>query len=246
MQLKVQDIIIDAMNLIGVIAINETPSSAEMQVGLRTLNMMLDRWSANRLMLRSTSSAALPLTAGKYIYTIGAPTSDFTSSKPLRLENVFMRDNNGVDYSIDILPQSAYDALQDKSYNQSVPAAVYYDPGATQQAVNEGTFYVYPIPDAALLYTLHIDYDEYLTEFSTLTAIITFDPAYYEALVYGLAVRLYRRYHTDTAKSIPEDIIAMSAAALKTIENMNSVQARASMDIPGKVSTFNIFTGDYN
>lgn len=246
MQLKVQDVIIDAMNLIGAIAINETPTSAEMQVGLRALNMMLDRWSANRLMLRSTSSAVLPLTAGKYIYTIGTSTSDFTSSKPLRIESVFMRDTNGVDYSIEIMPQSAYDALQDKSYNQSIPAAIYYDPGATQQTTNEGTIYVYPIPDSALQYSLHIDYDEYLSEFSTLTALITFDPAYYEALVYGLAVRLYRRYHTDTARPIPEDIVAMALAALKTIENLNSVQARASMDVPGKVSTFNIFTGDYN
>lgn len=246
MQLKVQDVIVDAMNLIGVIAINETPSASELQIGIRVLNMMLDRWSANSLMLRSTSSTSFPLVSGKYSYTIGQPTSDITSERPIRITSAFMRDSSGIDYPIGVVPQSEYDSYQDKSIITALPASIYFDPGTTQQSAPESTIYVYPAPDSNGPYSMFIDYDAYLSEFSSLNAVITFDPAYYEALVYGLAMRLFRRYHVDPNKQVPADIVAASSAAMKTIETMNGVQARASMDIPGKVTTFNVYTGDYN
>lgn len=246
MQLKVQDIIIDAMNLIGVIEISETPTAAEMQTGLKALNMMLDRWSAHRLMLRSTTSLTKTLTPGKYVYTVGTSTSDITSNKPLRIDSAFLRDTNGQDYPLEIMPKSAYEELQDKSYSQSIPAALFYDPGVAQQTEQEGALYLYPIPDSSMTYVLHLDYDDYMSEFSTLTAVITFEPAYYEALVYNLALRLYRRYHTDTARPVPEDIIALASVSMKTLENLNATQPRAAMDVPGKLSSFNIYTGDYS
>jgi hypothetical protein len=246
MQLKVQDVIVDAMNLIGVIAISETPSAAEMQIGIRTLNMMLDHWSANRLMLRSTDTTSFPLVSGKGVYTIGPATCDIIAPKPIKIERAFMRDSNGIDYLISVVPQSEYDSYRDKSIITALPATIYYDPGTAQQSLVQGTINVYPMPDANGSYTMFIDYDAYLSEFSSLTTVITFDPAYYEALVYGLALRLFRRYHVDPNKQVPTDISAAAAAAIKTIENMNSVQARASMDVPGKVTTFNVYTGDYN
>lgn len=246
MQLKVQDVIVDAMNLIGVIAINETPSASELQIGIRVLNMMIDRWSASSLMLRSSSTTSFALVPGKYAYTIGQPTSDITSERPIRITNAFMRDPNGVDYPISVVPKSEYDSYQDKSFVTGLVASLYYDPGTTQQSAPESTIYVYPAPDTNGPYRMFIDYDAYLTEFSSLTTVITFDPAYYEALVYGLALRLFRRYHVDPNKQVPNDIAVAAADAKKTIENMNGVQARASMDVPGKVTTFNVYAGDYN
>lgn len=243
MQLKAVDIITDAMSLIGAVAINEPIKAPELQVGLRTLNMMIDKWSTNRLLLRSTDTTTIPLSANKYAYTIGTPSSDVTSAKPLRIFSSFMRDRNGVDYNIDVMPQEAYDKLQDKSFVYGLPAAMYYDPGTTQDG-QEGTIYIYPAPDSAGPYTLYLECDIYLSEISTGNDIITFDKAYYEALVYGLASRLWRRYHTK--EPIPADIAAFASSAISSLENLNSVQARASMDIPGKVSTFNVYSGDYN
>lgn len=242
MVLTVLDIIKDAMALINASAMDETPNASEIQLGLRALNTMIDRWSAQRLMLRSTTTDIFPLVANKDTYTIGPSiTADFNTAKPINILGAFVRDGVNTDTDLEIVDRLTYDSYaSDKAFAYGRPSLLTYDPGAAQQTTNLGTIIIYTAPDT--VYNLHIESDKYLTEFVNPSDVITFEPAYYEALIYNLAERLYRYYHTD-AKAIPQDIIGIAKAAKHTIEVMNSVQYTSSMEIPGKFAPFNIYTG---
>jgi len=235
----VSNIITDAMSLIGATAIDETPTSSELALGLRTLNMMVDRWSTQRLMLRSTTPISFPLVAGQAVYTIGLSGAQITAAKPLKLYSAFYRDSSSVDQPIDIIDVSDYNAMPDKSISTGPPEYVAYDPGAAQQTSNVGTLSLYLTPDQA--YTLFLETDAYLTEFVAVTDTVTFEPAYYEALVYNLAERLFRHFHRSE-EQIPADILRIANASMNNLKTLNAVQIVAGLDLPGKISTFNIYS----
>jgi hypothetical protein len=224
---------------------DETPTASEIQLAIRVLNTMIDRWSAQRLMLRSTTEDVLPLTANQETYTIGQSlTADFNTAKPIQIVAAYIRDSSGCDEALQIVDQITFDSNSgDKSFAAGRPEMLTYDAGAAQQTVNLGTISIYTMPDSA--YTLYIQSDKYLSEFVNPSDVINFEPAYYEAIIYNLAERLYRYYHTDP-KQIPMDIVGIAKAAKHTIEVMNSVQYTATMDVPGKYTQFNVYTGDYN
>lgn len=242
MILQVQDIIKDAMGIIGATAIDEVPTATELNAGLRILNVMIDSWSARKLMLRSSTDMSFPLTTGVRTYTIG-PTGAWVAARPVRIQNAFVRDSNNTDTHVDVISKQVYNDLQDKLIAQARPVYVEYDPGVTQQAAPVGTMSIFPIPDQS--YTFRFSADVYLTEFGALTDTVTMEPAYYEPLMYDLAIRLYRRYH-EHGKPIPPDILATARQALKTLEVMNATTPIAAIDIPRGKPVFNIYTDQYN
>ncbi len=90
MQLQVQDIIFLAMSECGAVRINEAPAPYELSRGIQIANIMLDAWSGERLMLRTTIQESGQLTAGVSSYAIGstspatetATTIAFVASTP--------------------------------------------------------------------------------------------------------------------------------------------------------------------
>ena len=70
MSVTAQEIITEALGIIGAIAIDETPTTSEINAGLKVLNIMLNSWSAQHLLLRGTTTATKTLTANDYPYTI--------------------------------------------------------------------------------------------------------------------------------------------------------------------------------
>lgn len=241
MVLTVQQILIDAMGLINTIAIDEVPETSELTLALRTANVMLDRWSAQKLMLRSNITLVVPLVAGKSEYTIGLSGADITSNKIIHIESGYITDN-GMDYSMDVVEKSLYDTFEDKNVSLARPEYVGYDPGATQQAVQKGTIFFYYTPDKS--YTATLETMVYLTEFLNLSDTVTFEPVYYEALIYNLAVRLFRHFHAATAQ-VPADIVGIANESRATIMNMNHSPLIAGFDFPGKgTGKYNIYTDE--
>lgn len=242
MILQAQDIISAALGLIGAVAIDETPTTSELTVALRTLNIMIDAWSARHLLLRSSSTDIITLSPGVYQYTIGPIGATITKAKPIKITSAFIRDSSNTDDPLEIITLEQYNAFHDKAISSGRPTHLMYDPGVTQQTNQVGTIAIYLIPDQT--YMLTIESDKYLTEFSTVTDTVTLEPAYYEPMVYNLAVRLFRQFHGMEVQ-IPLDIAAIAQNSLRTIETMNSVTVKAGMDLPGKVVQFNIFNDSY-
>lgn len=195
---------------------------------------MIDSWSSQRLLLRSTTPVTVSLISGQPSYTI--------TPKPIRVVSAYLRDVGNTDSDIDVKDIEFYNNLTDKSVSVGQPMYVAYDPGASQQTTPVGTLYVYYTPDKS--YTLRLEVDSYLTEFVNLTDTVSFEPAYYEALIYGLAARLFRQYNPPNV-GVPQDIVALASNGLSHLRTMNSVQVTAGMDLPGKVSSWNVYSGDY-
>jgi hypothetical protein len=237
----VQDILTDALSLVGANAADEPATNSDLQLALRTANNMMGMWAAKRLLLRSTTPLDFSLTAAKRTYTIAASGADITGPKPLKILSGYYNDTGNTGTPLDIITREEYDNLQDKLVSSGPPEAVCYDPGSAQQAVQTGTFYVYLIPDKA--YSVHLECDVYLTKFVNTTDTVTFDEAYYEPLVYNIAVRLFRHFHKATDQ-VPPDIAAIARDGMATLRSLNAERLQAGMDVPGtSIGEPNIYTG---
>ena len=241
MIIQVQQLIKSALQDIGAVAKSEAATADEMTDGLQKLNFMIDAWSVRSLMVLGTILEGFPLSAGKAAYTIGTG-GDFNTSRPSAISDAFVRDGNSEDTGLDVIDRDEWDAITDKAISTGRPQALFFDPGTTQAAVQTGVVNVYPIPDASSPYTLYIGEQKGLTEFAGLTDNVTFQPAYYEALEYNLAIRLWRQYHED-ARPIPPDIVGLAREALRVVETMNAKQVTAAIEAPGKRAPYNIYTG---
>jgi len=238
MILTVQQLLTESLGLINAVAIDETPTTSELNSALISANVMIDSWSAQRLMLRADTALTFSLQSGKATYTVGASGADVTAGKILSIQSAIITDNN-VDYVLSVETGQFYDSLQDKDVSTGRPMYVSYDAGATQQAVQKGTISFYYTPDKA--YSVTLQTQAYLTEFTNLSDNVTFEPSYYEALIYNLAIRLFRRYH-DNKVQIPPDLVAIANEAKTRIMNINSTQVTSVMEFPGSVSKYNIYS----
>ena len=114
-------------------------------------------------------------------------------------------------------------------------------PVPPQQAVQTGVLWLYPIPDASSPYTLFMGEQKGLTEFSNLTDVVSFQTAYYEALLYNLALRLFRSYFKGQTP-IPADIAGLAKESRAVIERMNDEKVHMAVDFPTKRGGYNIMT----
>jgi len=234
----VSDILKDAMGLCNATEIDETPSSSEMATALRAANVMLGRWAAQSLLVRAGTTITFNTIANQAAYTIGASGADITAAKPLRINSGTVADGSIV-YPLDVFTQEMYNNLGDRGVAVGRPIYVAYDPGAAQQAVHTGTLSLYYTPNK--VYSVVLEGTIYFTEFANMTDTVAFEPAYYEALIYGLAVRLFRRYNDDKTP-VPMDIVNIAHESLKSLKNLNAERVPAMMDLPGIGGRYNVLT----
>jgi hypothetical protein len=238
MIVTVSDILKDAMGLCNATEIDETPSSSEMEVARRAANVMLGRWATQNLLIRAGTTITFNTQANKASYTIGASGADITATKPLRVSSGYVTDGSIV-YPLEVFTPEMYNNLGDRGAATGRPVYVAYDPGAAQQTAQKGTLSFYYTPNK--VYPVILDGSIYFTEFVNFTDTVAFEPAYYEALIYGLAVRLFRRY-ADDQTPVPQDLALVAAESLKNLKNLNAVRIPAMMDLPGVGGGYNALT----
>jgi hypothetical protein len=245
MAYTVNDLIKDILMEVGAVDASEPADAADTNLVLRRLNLYLGQIGATNLMARANVPESFPLVAGTASYTIGL-TGTFATLKPYRIVDAFIRDTSSDDTPLSIIGENEYSAYEDKIVTLARPEALYYDPGATQQVNHVGTITLYPPPDASMAYTLFIYSEKALAEITSLVANITFEPPYYEMLLYNVARRVWRSFHDD-GTPCNKDIIMMAAHATAVIETMNAKDVVARTDVPGnKAGSYNIYRDDYN
>ena len=245
--ITVLNIITDAMDIVGAVDMDESPTAQELAVGLRRLNMMMGHWSAQNIMASGTILENFPLVAGQLSYTIGTG-GNFNTAKPTSITDAYIRDNIGDDTQVNIITEDQYASIPDKSITQARPDTLYYDPGLTQQATQMGTIFLYSIPDSSVPYTLFIRSHKDLLFFGSVTDQITMHSAYYEALVNNLAKRLWRVFHKGS-EAVPQDIIVDARNTKHVVQAMNFKRITSVLEVPGgkkQGDAYNIYTGAYN
>lgn len=242
MSFKVSDIITIALRKAGAIRKSEVPAADETQDALDALKIMLHSWAARKLMVRATVPENFPITANVAAYTIGSGGA-FNTTKPFSITSAYILDANGVKSGLDVVTKEKFESHTDNTIATARPVELFYDPGLAQQATQKGTINLYYIPDATIGYTLYINSTKPFTDFATLAEDVTFEPPYEEAIMYELAIRLWRDYHAHNV-AVPRDLYDLANEAMHTVETMNAKQVVSGIDLPGTGSgAYNIYMG---
>jgi len=177
-----------SLRLIGVGIIDEDPTPTEISNASEALNMMLKAWQADGLQLWQIRSYDLTPVAGIYQYNLGAAN---VGERPLRIIEAYRRETSTViDVPLTRLSREEYYKLSDKN-TQGTPSNYYFDPQLTNSVLN-----VWPAPDSdfASNSTIHLLYHKPIDDMDASTNDFEIPQEWYEAVKYGLAVRLAPEY----------------------------------------------------
>lgn len=214
------DIINDSTRLIGVKQKGEALDGDESADALRRLNLLVDSWANEKLMLAQLIERTHSLTSGTGSYTIGSGGT-INTTWPIKIERAFTRDSNNLDTSIEIIDNKEWARISLKNTSGLYPAYLYY-----RRAYPLGTIELYPLPGSGL--TLYLEVWDQLTQFTNLSTSASFPPGYERALIYNLAVELAPEYGAALRPEIYE-LAKQSKADIKTA---NLEVPRMACDLP--------------
>lgn len=233
-QMTVRQLINRSARLSTRLGEGENLSSSEAEDALMTLNEIVDKWNAEKMMLAGYEINELPL-SGKEYYTIGIG-GDVDIVKPqYAFESIYYQDANNKSFPMRQILLDEYTNIQDK-YDTIGRSNTYYFENDNYLA----KLYVLPITSQGKLV---MRTDKVFDMFDSLDTIISFPPAYMRALRYALAVDLSREY------GIPENLninaTAYDAKMLIKVANEATKDRSMSLDLPGMSRRgFNIYTGE--
>ncbi len=244
MNLTVLELLKAALRPCGVLRKGEELPNDEAQDALQAANFLLNEWSTSPLMVLGTVMQSFPITSASGAYTIGVG-ANFNTSKPTEITDAFVRDASGVDFGVDVVGLDLWNSYQDKSLATGRPVALFYDPGATQQATDTGTVNLYPLPDAA--YTLFLGGQKPLTEFAALADTVTLQTAYHGMVKWSLCEDMWPEYHENEGP--PLWIAQRAKVSRDVVRRMNHKPLHLAQDLPktgtGGRSGFNILSGQF-
>jgi hypothetical protein len=227
------DLILQALKKAGVTGVGQNASPADTLDAFDELNLMLDEWSADNLMVYTKDELVLQST-GAQSYTIGQGMQ-FNCPRPEQLQFAFARLNGATTQPIDY-PLNVIETFE--QYNDIVlkelttfPRHVFYDGNYAT-----GTVKFWPIPNAQ--FELHLGVNQPLTELADPSDVLVLPAKYKVAVLYSLAERLTTNY---TLPGNP-DTTRIAAKARATIKRSNT--RTPIMDMPHDLVTtrrYNIF-----
>lgn len=199
-------IISGALRLAGVIAQGETPTASQISDAAVSLNLMVKAWEADGLPIWAITTYQITPVAGQTTYTLNNP-------KPLKAIQAWHHDvNSNVDVPMRIITRQEYNILGNKS-TTGIPIQLYFQPNR-----DDSTVYVFPTPDssAASQKIINLVCQRPYQDFDAASDTPDFPQEWYEAIKYGLAVRLAGEYNVDieTRKILTQEAMALKHDAL--------------------------------
>src|SRR2546428_2081005 len=179
----VRDLITAALLDLGAIASGESPTATEAADALRRLNLLLETWRLERLMVWSIDTMTLPLT-GASSYTWGTGGT-INSTRPVRLEKAELRLQTDpvLDYPLHVLTDAEYEAIALKGLASTLASCVYLD-----RAYPLASLFFYPVQASGATAVLHPWHP--LTAFASLETTVALPPGYELALQTNLSLEL--------------------------------------------------------
>ena len=241
MILTAQQIIDQALKLIGVLGVGTTLTDQEYTDSLLTLNLMIDRWNLTDLLVYSTNPHTFPFTPGKQKYTLGVG-GDFNMIRPSKIDHISVLINTNPDLPIEVPLDANFDLegwqnIVVKNITNLFPLYCYNNTGYPFMELN-----FWPIPQAAtssvVLYTWDL-----MPYIANLTDNVDLPTGYIDAIIYNLAIRLAQMF--DRVPSA--DLIKEAANAKSDINDINSGSIALKLDpaFGGKSSAGSIAAKTY-
>ncbi len=231
----VSDIIVSALQNIGAIAIEESPTAAESAGALATLNNMIDTWNTENLLVYNITENVFPYVAGQASYTLGTG-GNFNMPRPVKIDLAYSRDSQGNDYVCGVTDSpDQYSSIVSK-YTQSTFPTFLYDNGDFPLK----TITFWPVPSDAS-YSAVLWCWGAISSFTNISNTVSLPPGYNLALEYNLAVLLAPKY----GRKADELLLALAANSKAQLKRINYSIKEMSFDpaMTGQGMVFNYYTG---
>ena len=232
--MTVRDLIKSSMRKIGAIATGETPSAEEIQDGISALNMMLDSWSIEGLIVPAMVREEFSISASQSSRTIGVG-GNFNTARPVRINAAATMDASGNETPVEVLTADQWAAVSNKDTTSSTPTKIYFEDGNPT-----GTINFWPVPSGSV--TLVLYSEKRLTTFTSASTDLAFLPGYEEALSFNLAIRLA----PDFGQPVSGEVATIANEAKASIKRKNVQPEFIGCDsaLLSRGVSFNILTGE--
>ena len=189
-------LIAGALRVIGATAQGESPTATQITEAAEALNMLVKAWEADGMPLWAIKEYSVPLTASTASYRIGLAQT-IATPKPLKIIQAYFHNGSasGVDVPMTQLTRTEYNMLGNKA-TTGQPIQFYYD---VQREY--GDLYLFPVPDstaASASNWVRIVYQRPFEDFDAASDEPDFPQEWFEALKFGLAMRLAPEYGVPT------------------------------------------------
>lgn len=178
-----------ALRTLGVLALDQTPTSTEYTNALVKLNGLVGELRVKGLQIFQRTTYTMTLVDGTSSYIIGTGQT-LNTPYPLHLLQAIRLDANAsTRIDMDIIANSNFNRLPSNS--SGVPIQITYQP-----KMNMGVVQLWPTPDnySATNVTIQLTYLRPLEYFSSSTDTADFPEEWVSAIIYNLAVRLAPEY----------------------------------------------------
>lgn len=237
MATSVHDICTGALQNIGAVAIEETPTAAELIGAMNVLNNMIEAWNTESLAVPGVRPETFSLAAGQATRTIGTG-GDFNTARPVRIVKARIKDAAGTEYDCEVTENYDYYASIVVKSTQSVLPTLIYDDGGFPLK----TLYFWPVPSDAS-YSVVLWNMEQISGFTSLSDNVIVQPGCKRALEYNLSIELGPKY----GKKATADLIQLAIMSKADLKRSNYTIGELKAD-PGLVGSggrpFNWLTGE--
>lgn len=188
------DIIRDALLMIGAVDSMESAGATEIADAARMLNMLIKHWQRYPS-LWTRKDVTHTLTPGTQSYTVGTGLN-INTARPLKVEYCRRKNTSATEVEIDVVSRQEYMSLPTKT-TQGAPNLVYYDPQR-----DNGVLYVWPTGDTTNN-QLVLTFRRPIEDFDDAGNNPDFPQEWILALVYNLAAKLLPQYpNPDVAQMV--------------------------------------------
>lgn len=239
-----QSLITAALQEIGALSPGEQVPTEDAAWVLQKLQRLIDRYNAREPMVYSVNFTVYTLPVNKQPVTIG-PGADFdVNQRPVSIKSASLILNNGapgpndVEVPLNIRDDDWWAQQTIKGLRSTLPTDLYYNAGWPNGELN-----FWPVPTA--VNQVRLETELVLAQIKTYNQQFSMPPAYWDAIVYPLAVGLCPSYERQASV----DLLREEAKAIKAVEGNNISSPRLASDSPSQSSTsrsrpdFNFLTG---
>lgn len=150
------DVIVNALFLIGELGVGETPDAFMLTTGLDIINELLDKWNSDSIYIPYLSTVQFNFVPGQEVYSISdIVTADITADRVIDLTfanfNVPTTPPTQLIYPLRIISKAEFYEVVRQSNLTTRPQVIFLNKQATESFVN-----VYPVPDQPYTCTLQM------------------------------------------------------------------------------------------
>lgn len=223
---KAEDLISAALTEIAVLAAGEPVANDDNPWVLQKLQRVIDRWNARKPMIYNVNFYRFTLPVNTLPITIG-PGADFdVIQRPQDIESISIilltSANTEVEWELTKRDQAWWAAQTVKNQTSSLPTDFYYSPDWPN-----GGIYLWPTPTQTN--DLRIQTRLILNQITTYSQNFTMPPAYWDLIVYELAISLCPSYTKEPSPTL----VGLWKAALKAVQVNNISSPRGIVAQPG-------------